>query len=555
MTSLLRRHFPQALFLLAICHILYIYTIDTPKSIYHCPLDRHGLLNLWTDENCYWSTTYADAREKFVSLGNHLKEQVVRAKNDHGDGDARDDVILDVIDVQSLSYDIAHKNFSEHIQSLEVAGVDSPQTIRPGTDTVDALLLTIRIPERGIDGENVDIIHSSGTHGIEGYLGSAVQMRFLHELFLRNEDELLKNHHGIPSNGETVRKVLLIHSVNPYGMRHHRRFNENNVGPNRNVLSDEIWSDVRERDPNIFHYVDMDYALNPFMPIDKEGNLFSWVDAARKGGYDGDMAKLHQRNENVMDAANENEWNSEQPAAIASLAKEPHSIIHAWFDEKRCILEVLQNCFAAIMKLGYTDAKRMLVAAQYHKPSGVYYGGGAHNDNMWENSIFAVQHAISELAGFEFGSSSSRAIWIDVHTGLGKFGDYSALIKGSGNRDGSPSSKDVWSDKFTSLLGRAGMGFGQSYDASVSAGYDQTVGFLSDSILCPPPHCFSIVQEFGTRPGIAVAASMILENKGFNSKEGKYNHLTSWAFYPQRLSWRRKTLRGGMDMLNAALGF
>ena len=256
--TLLRRHLPRALCVIAACHVLSIFTVDSPHPTYHCPLDRDGLSHRWTDENCYWSNGYAEGREKFVSLGNLLKEQVLSAENNgvykhHGGGGA-----LDILDVKSISYDIAREDFSNYVDSLKANDSFTPQMVTPGTDTVDALLLTLRIPERRDDGgsndgnvESVDIVHSSGTHGVEGYLGAAVQIRFLHELYLRNEkQQRLANNPRAASpsaSNNKVRKILLIHAVNPHGMRHHRRTNENNVDLNRNVLSDEMWTNLRKR--------------------------------------------------------------------------------------------------------------------------------------------------------------------------------------------------------------------------------------------------------------------------------------------------------------------
>jgi len=63
------------------------------------------------------------------------------------------------------------------------------------------------------------------------------------------------------------------------------------------------------------------------------------------------------------------------------------------------------------------------------------------------------------------------------------------------------------------------------------------------------------IRNASKHSGIGVAVALILENKAYNSRERKYGHLTSWAFNPQRLSWRRKSLRGGMDMLHAMMDF
>ena len=241
---------------------LSIYTIDTPKSIYHCPLDYDGLSSKHWNENCYWSASYVEAREKFQSYGDALKGQLAYAQ-DNGYG-----IGLEIVNVESISYDIALD--PKEYQNLKPNGYNSgivkkgeerftSQTIFPGSNTVDALLLTIRLPqgkEDHKDEKEVNVIHCSGTHGIEGYLGSAIQLRFLHELFLQNENQLRTNNVRAPPTKNTpVKKVLLIHAINPYGMRHHRRTNENNVDLNRNVLNDEImWKVIRARDPNFVSY-------------------------------------------------------------------------------------------------------------------------------------------------------------------------------------------------------------------------------------------------------------------------------------------------------------
>ncbi len=472
-------------------HIIWIW-IDTPKQVYLCPLNREGLTN-WADENCYWSTSYAEAREKFVSLGNRLREQLMISQDENA--------FLDLLDVQSISYDIAGD--SEYYKSLQAIDASTLQTIAPERDTVDAILLTMRIPK-----DHIDIIHSSGTHGVEGYLGSAVQIQFLHELFLQNEELIMQSNEQDKSseyeNGKVRKKILLIHAVNPFGMRHHRRTNENNVDLNRNVLAPDQIKAVIERDPNYFGYVDMDPVLNPV-----------------------DSRTQHQR-----------EILPEQSS---------YDTIHTFINEMESIASVIGSIVKIIASKGYSNAKRTIVSAQYHNKAGVFYGG----NGRWESSVIAVQHAIYEFAGFSLSSGNSDAqskvFWIDVHTGLGKFGSYALLRKETPENS-------VWTSQLNTLV--AGLEQKQaSSSKAVSSGYEQTVGFINGGVLCPPPSCFTITQEFGTRPGVAVVLSLVLENKGFNWGKGEFAYLTSNAFQPQRLSWRRIALRGGSEMLQAALKF
>ena len=62
----------------------------------------------------------------------------------------------------------------------------------------------------------------SGTHGVEGFAGSALQTGLL------REDVLQKLR---PQTG-----LLMIHALNPYGFAHIRRVNEDNIDLNRNFL-------------------------------------------------------------------------------------------------------------------------------------------------------------------------------------------------------------------------------------------------------------------------------------------------------------------------------
>jgi hypothetical protein len=67
--------------------------------------------------------------------------------------------------------------------------------------------------------ENLVIV-SSGVHGPEGYVGSALQGIILDKVLPRLDLKRMG--------------VLLLHSLNPYGFKYHRRQTENNVDLNRN---------------------------------------------------------------------------------------------------------------------------------------------------------------------------------------------------------------------------------------------------------------------------------------------------------------------------------
>lgn len=73
------------------------------------------------------------------------------------------------------------------------------------------------------------LILTSGIHGIEGFTGSALQRYFLSTNFFGIKDENMG--------------VLIIHGINPYGFKHHRRVTENNVDLNRNFdVTDDLFN-------------------------------------------------------------------------------------------------------------------------------------------------------------------------------------------------------------------------------------------------------------------------------------------------------------------------
>lgn len=68
------------------------------------------------------------------------------------------------------------------------------------------------------------VVLTTGVHGIEGYIGSVMVDVFLQEVY--------------PELDRENTSVLMIANVNPYGMKYHRRYNENNVDLNRNFILD-----------------------------------------------------------------------------------------------------------------------------------------------------------------------------------------------------------------------------------------------------------------------------------------------------------------------------
>ncbi|MDH3329242.1 MAG: M14 family metallopeptidase [Desulfobulbaceae bacterium] len=66
------------------------------------------------------------------------------------------------------------------------------------------------------------LVLSSGTHGVEGFAGSAIQNGLLRQ--------------GLVSRLAPEIGLVMIHAINPYGMAHLRRVNEDNTDLNRNFI-------------------------------------------------------------------------------------------------------------------------------------------------------------------------------------------------------------------------------------------------------------------------------------------------------------------------------
>ncbi len=119
-----------------------------------------------------------------------------------------------------------------HFLPLSISGRDSDAL------GLDIAWLGSRQPRRAL-------VHVCGIHGVEGFAGSAVQLALLDSLPALPDDCAL----------------ILVHVLNPYGMAHLRRGNENNVDLNRNFFfGTSGWHGAPDG------YATLDRFLNPPYP-------------------------------------------------------------------------------------------------------------------------------------------------------------------------------------------------------------------------------------------------------------------------------------------------
>ncbi|RNF25920.1 uncharacterized protein Tco025E_01806 [Trypanosoma conorhini] len=131
------------------------------------------------------------------------------------------------------SYHAARMKFKEAAQEAGAAWEQHSVLQEDGFDyTVDTAFV------RGKRSKNL-LVHMSGARGVDGFTGSAVQVKLLREWNSSREDG--------PS-------VLFVHAVNPYGMAHFRTCNEENVDLGSNYLSPKDWEGVLALNPNSSGY-------------------------------------------------------------------------------------------------------------------------------------------------------------------------------------------------------------------------------------------------------------------------------------------------------------
>ncbi|MEO1524073.1 MAG: DUF2817 domain-containing protein [Planctomycetota bacterium] len=143
----------------------------------------------------------------------------------------------------SSDYDTARRRFRESARLSDAELVSYPVAAR------DNDALTMDVATVGPETAPVMIV-TSGVHGVEGFLGSAIQLALLDQL--RAEQRL------------SVRYVL-VHGLNPYGFAELRRFNEDGVDLNRNFLAGgEMYRGAAEA------YHVFNSFLNPTTPPSRE---------------------------------------------------------------------------------------------------------------------------------------------------------------------------------------------------------------------------------------------------------------------------------------------
>jgi hypothetical protein len=292
----------------------------------------------------------------------------------------------------------------------------------------------------------------SGTHGVEGFAGSALQTGLLRE--------------GIASRLEPGSAVLMVHALNPYGFAHLRRFNEENVDLNRNFVDHSL-----------------PYGENP--------------------GY-----------EHLREAL--------APSSISFLANVRSFLALAWFR----------------LRHGKTALKEAVTLGQHTHREGLFYGGRAET---WSNRTLRAI-AASYLSG------AQRVAAIEVHTGLGDFGEAEIILNERRDSPACRRARDWWGTRVKAT------GDGESVSRDI-------VGSVKGALpsMLPDAEVTAVSLEFGTYPSWKALRALRAENwiHHYGGRDhpdaGAIRKDLREAFTPDSGEWRERVWIQGREIIGEAL--
>ncbi len=158
------------------------------------------------------------------------------------------------------TYEASRQRFRDHL--LAIRNIWPKAKLNAHHHDSGSDLTTDWIYAPAASGPRKLLIFTTGEHGIEGYVGAAM-LEFFIQLYL-------------PKINPTETGILLVHAINPWGMKSFRRTNQNNVDLNRNFVADKQ---------------DLDPAFNPAYSVLENflnppaANQSTWWQTTKKWGH------------------------------------------------------------------------------------------------------------------------------------------------------------------------------------------------------------------------------------------------------------------------------
>ena len=178
----------------------------------------------------------------------------------------------------------------------------------------------------------------------------------------------------------------------------------------------------------------------------------------------------------------------------------------------------------ALLEHGYQKLKSAVVMGQYELPQGLFFGGRS------------LQPTLSLLLPFldKVLSHRKKIVHIDLHSGLGNFGERSLLLEGESNPEQVARASRAFGSRLKSRYNRNG-GY------IVRGGFTHALARRLSGV-----HYDGITCEFGTYSMLHALAALRDENRlhhyGQRDLSPKYNLRLLEVFSPFNLRWRRNVL-------------
>jgi hypothetical protein len=192
---------------------------------------------------------------------------------------------------------------------------------------------------------------------------------------------------------------------------------------------------------------------------------------------------------------------------------------------------------------GKEAAQAAVSQGQYSHADGLFYGG---NDAAWSNTTL---RSIAE----RYLSNANRVVVVDIHTGLGKFGDYEIILNDPIASDQFKRATSIWGEtRVKSTLPAE-----SDHHASESAHVTGTLKRgIKESLSA---QVTAVGLEFGTLPSMQVFKALRAENwlhhhgnKDDPNAEAIKESLLR-AFYPNSVEWKAAVWHQGRDVIEMAL--
>lgn len=332
-------------------------------------------------------------------------------------------------------------------------------------------------------------VHVSGTHGVDGHAGNAIQLQFIEEIVTRG---------GWTATGPSL---VFVHLLNPFGFKHGRFFNENNVDLNRNNLSEKGWEEAHLRSQGKTHIPD------------------KYPDASKdKRDYDSLSSFL----------------NPSEPVKIGRFSEACY-----W---AKYIYQSFKLKSPAVLR-------KAILQGQFHNPKGLFYGGRELEKSHANLAEYFARPAFKRVR---------RVAVIDVTTGLGDDPGMDTLVV-NGREQYSilrrlflDTHEDWQLEVYQDPRSKAGGGVYQNVMPGTTCHYSR---------LFPKADALELTQNFATiSPELALRA-LREENAAFQGK----TDMKFWAaasaqcraaYYVRTRAWKTRVLHQGrvvIDRVTACL--